>query len=249
MHYRKTFGTYFFASSLIGLRPDLMAVQAFGTDGEKALADAFSHEFRYATHLSCFIHFRRNIKRDLKERNFSEAAIKSILDDVFGVQHGEVFAEGLVDCASDAEFNKKLDLLEGKWEGIEVDNPNVTSGFYSWFQAYKAEAVRTTMLRSVREEAGLGSPPDQFTTNSSEAVNSVIKKHVDFKSHQLVDFVQRMKEVVDEQDREVEGLSGKYRFAERYRDLHSRVVLVQDVGETKRESPKESVSHQGYTSA
>ena len=35
VHYRKTFGTYlFFASSLIGLRPELRALQAFGTDGE-----------------------------------------------------------------------------------------------------------------------------------------------------------------------------------------------------------------------
>lgn len=52
VHYRKTFGTYpFFASSLIGLRPELRALQAFGTDGEKALADAFGHENRYATRL------------------------------------------------------------------------------------------------------------------------------------------------------------------------------------------------------
>ena len=53
VHYRKSFGTYlFFASSLIGLRQDLLALQAFGTDGEKALANAFGHEYRYATQLS-----------------------------------------------------------------------------------------------------------------------------------------------------------------------------------------------------
>ncbi len=45
VHYRKTFGTYlFFASSLIGIRPELQALQAFGTDREKA--DAFGHEYR-----------------------------------------------------------------------------------------------------------------------------------------------------------------------------------------------------------
>ena len=38
VHYCKTFGI--FALSLISLRPELRALQAFGTDGEKALADA-----------------------------------------------------------------------------------------------------------------------------------------------------------------------------------------------------------------
>ena len=44
IHYRKTFHTYlFFASTLIGLRQELQGLRAFGTDGEKALVDAFSH--------------------------------------------------------------------------------------------------------------------------------------------------------------------------------------------------------------
>ena len=37
IHYRKTFSTYlFFAASLIGSRPELQGLRAFGTDGEKA---------------------------------------------------------------------------------------------------------------------------------------------------------------------------------------------------------------------
>lgn len=68
VHYKKTFQTYlFFASSIIGQCRKLEAVHAFGTDGEKALADAFSHEFRYAQHLTCFIHFRRNVKDKLHD--------------------------------------------------------------------------------------------------------------------------------------------------------------------------------------
>ncbi len=57
IHYKKTFASYlFFASSLIDLRRELQGVRAFGTDGEKPLADTFSHEFRYAVRLTCFIH-------------------------------------------------------------------------------------------------------------------------------------------------------------------------------------------------
>jgi hypothetical protein len=48
IHYRKTFSTYlYFASTLIGLRRDLEKLQAFGTDGELALVDAFGHEFGF----------------------------------------------------------------------------------------------------------------------------------------------------------------------------------------------------------
>ena len=43
IHYRKTFHTYlFFAATLVGLRRELVGLRAFGTDGERALADAFS---------------------------------------------------------------------------------------------------------------------------------------------------------------------------------------------------------------
>lgn len=49
------------ASSLLGLRKELQCIKSFGTDGEKALVDAFVHEFRFATHLYCTIHARKNV--------------------------------------------------------------------------------------------------------------------------------------------------------------------------------------------
>ena len=132
------------------------------------------------------------------------------------------FSEGLVDTASEDDFGTKLNLLEKCWCSIESTNSDVIPGFYRWFVQNKAEIMKTTMLKPVREEAGLGCPPEQFTTNSSEAVNSVIKSHVDHKSHQLVNFVSRFKELVDEQEREIERAvigRGKYRFMKDYSDL------------------------------
>ena len=109
IHYRKTFGTYvFFTSSLIGQRPKLQSVKAFGTDGEKALGDAFAHEFQHATQLTCFIHFRRNIKQQLQERHYPEAETKEVLDDVFGCSRDDVFFEGLVDSRNESVFEEKL---------------------------------------------------------------------------------------------------------------------------------------------
>ena len=97
IHYRKSFHTYLvFAATLIGLRPKLKGLCAFGTDGEKALFDGFRHEFHYAIHLTCFNHFRRNIKQYFQEHGVSSRDIPDIIDDIFGCQKGSVFLEGLV---------------------------------------------------------------------------------------------------------------------------------------------------------
>ena len=45
---------------------ELDALLASGADGEKELIDAFQRNFRFATFLRCFIHFKGNIKTDLK---------------------------------------------------------------------------------------------------------------------------------------------------------------------------------------
>ncbi len=223
IHYRKTFSTYlFFAATLVGLRRGLQALCAFGTDGEKALADAFAHEFRYATHLTCFIHFRRNIKMQLHDRSFPEMAAKEILDDVFGCQQGEVLSEGLVDCMSTNEFDAKLAILETRWAKIEESHPVTQPGFFTWFCQQKVEIMKSTMLRPVREQAGLGCPPQAFTTNASETVNSMLKCHVNYKSSQLLVVVGKLREVVDEQEREIERAvngRGKYRFKRQYHHL------------------------------
>ncbi len=57
--------TSFSLLRLIGLRKQLQGLRAFGT--EKALVDAFAHKFRYAVHLTCFIHCRKNVKQKLEE--------------------------------------------------------------------------------------------------------------------------------------------------------------------------------------
>ena len=49
IHYTKTFTSYMFlASSIVGQCRETEQVRVFGTDGEKALIDAFSHEFGFA---------------------------------------------------------------------------------------------------------------------------------------------------------------------------------------------------------
>ena len=220
IHYRKTFHTYlFFVATLVGLRRELAGLRAFGTDGEKALADAFAHEFNYAVHLTCFIQCRRNIKCQLHTLGFSECSIKEVLDDIFGCQQGSTLSEGLVDSLNEEEFSQKLEVLERRWNELEKTH-NACPGFYSWFMRNKATTMMQTMMKPVREEAGLGSPPEPFTMNATETVNSIIKSHVLYKASQLVELTEKLTEVIDEQEKEVERAvieRGKFRFKEEFK--------------------------------
>ena len=88
VHYKKSFQTYLLsASSLVGLKKELNHLHAFGTDGEKALFDAFSHEFRFVLHFTCFIHVRKNIK-ELSECAVPEAVRNEVLGKIFGKKVG-----------------------------------------------------------------------------------------------------------------------------------------------------------------
>ena len=61
IHECKKFETYhFFASTLVGLKPSLVNIGVFGTDGEKALSDALHSVFTKAIHFRCFLHLRGN---------------------------------------------------------------------------------------------------------------------------------------------------------------------------------------------
>ena len=109
----------------------------------------------------------------------------------------------LVDSATEGDFTEKLDVLEKQWSELE-NSCNAHPGFFEWFTRNKSAQIINTMLKQMREEAGLGSPPAAFTTNASETVNSIIKSHVSYKSSQLVELTEKLKSVIDEQEKEVE---------------------------------------------
>ena len=177
------------------------------------------HEFHYAVHLTCFIHCRRNVKCQLQALDYPESAIKEVLDDIFGCQQGSIFSEGLVDSSNEEEFTQKLEVLEKQWYELEKAH-NARQGFYDWFVRNKSTTIMQTMIKPVREEAGLGSPPESFTTNASETVNSIIKSHVAYKKSQLVELTEKIRDAIDEQEREMDRAvigRGKYRFKEEYK--------------------------------
>jgi hypothetical protein len=223
IHYKKNFSSYlFFAASLIGMNRQLEGVRVVGTDGEKALSSAFLHEFGFAQHLTCSIHVRRNIKDKISECNLPPQLSSKILADVFGQQLGSVHQEGLVDCFDNENFERNLETTIKTWRNLESTSTSNIEKFIGWFMENKVEVIRNTMLHSARVDCGLGNPPSMFTTNASESINALLKHKVDYKKHQLPDFIDKVVELVAEQKQEVERAvvnRGKWRLRSQYRFL------------------------------
>jgi hypothetical protein len=223
VHYKKEFRNYnFFLSTLVGLRRSLANVQAVGTDGEKSLIDAIHHQFQNPLQLRCFKHLKGNIERHLHDRKLPPAAIKLFVKDVFGADdENGIHHEGLVDCHTEDEFQIKLAEIKHLWDDLELQN-GLEPQFHAWFGKYKAEDFCSSTLRGVREKAGLGCPPHPYYTNSNESMNRVIKEKTQWKKSQLPEFLDRMKELVCEQQCELEKAvigTGEYILKERFKGL------------------------------
>lgn len=224
IHYKKSFSTYlFFASTLVGQCRDLAGIRAIGTDGELALIDAFKHEFGFAQHLTCFIHVRRNVKDKLHEYNISSQLSNEVLDDIFGKKMGSVYVKGLVDSTDTDDFDEKVDKLLRKWVDSEHTSASDIEGFINWFQTYKVPVIRDSMIAAIREECGLGSPPAAFTTNASETANYLLKHKVNYKRSELPEFLDKLRQLIQDQQSEVEKAvigRGKYELRSHYRSWY-----------------------------
>ena len=128
---------------------------------------------------------------------------------------GKVFCEGLVECSS-LDFLQKLVKLRENCKKFDGDD------FYEWFCEHKTAVIEQTMLKPIREDALLECPSCSFTTNVSETANSIQKNKVDYKQSQHFDFVDKLKQVTDDQEKEVEKAviqRGKYHSKSQFKHL------------------------------
>ena len=90
MHQKKDWKTYSrFANCLVTEKPEISALLACGTDGEKAVVDGFKRNPPYATFLRCFIHYKKNIEEHLENRGFGKELKKLFLCEICGVQNSD----------------------------------------------------------------------------------------------------------------------------------------------------------------
>ena len=229
IHQQTDFASFnYFAATLISHSKKLRNALCFGTDGDKALVEAFAHNFPYALQLRCFIHFKKNGQEKLRSTGFPSSVSDKVLADIFGKHTGSVYKEGLVDCVSEEAFDDMLQQLKEVWNEYEQPfAPASGPQFHSYFVRYQAGVVKYHMRRDLREAAGLGSPPTIFTTNPSESLNAVLKKKVDYKQHEWPKFNEHLKQLVEGQrDEVIRSLSGRgqYRLCAQYSFLSASIL-------------------------
>ena len=128
--------------------------------------------------------------------------------------------EGLIDSEDEKEFSLGFEVLSTKWKKIDFSGDQSMHSFTRWFDQYKSTQMKSSMLKSIHHNGGLGDPPAQFTTNASESVNFVIKNKVNYKKSELPDFLEKLKTVIDEQKRELERAiidHGKYKLSDNFK--------------------------------
>ena len=150
IHQRVDFTAFnYFASTLVGCRRELRKILSFGSDGDKALVEAFTHNFPNAIQLRCFIHFKRNVQEKLKEYGFAASVTSEFIADIFGKRVGNTFYAGLVDSASLSEFDERFECLKSVWDLRESTcMPTIEPRFYNYFSQYQADVVRYHTQRS-----------------------------------------------------------------------------------------------------
>ena len=236
IHQCKKFNTYhFFASSLVGLRPALANLRAFGTDGEQALSSALQTVFTMAKHLRCFLHFKTNLDDRLKKFCVPQPLRIEFLRDVFG--NPSELEEGLVDAEDDDCYEASLCSLQKVWNDREreVNDPPM---FYEWFVGNCKDMVKRTMLKPVRVSAGLGNPPQPFYTNDVESHNNVIKLHTKYTAQELPQFVEKMKALITTQRNEIERAvvgMGEYRVCPQFKHFTIETRKYFQMSEKQRE--------------
>ena len=230
VHQQMKFASFnYFASVLVDGNKKLRNIRAFGTDGDTNLSDALSHNFPFALALRCFIHFERNIREKLRDYGIPPKVADEFIYDIMGNRQGSTYQEGLVDCVTVQDFNKKLLMLESIWNEREKQFCG-TGGprFYKYFKQYKADVVSGNMLKGVHEAAGLGSPPSIFTTNMSESLNKVIKQHVKYKASQWPKFNDSLRTLVSAKQEEViRAISGRGQYRLRNQYAHLQVSQLE----------------------
>ena len=112
---------------------------------------------------------------------------------------GTRFEEGIVDSNNVEEYTKKLASLKIAWEERLFDKG---IQLYTWFNQYQSLTMKNCMLKPLRISAGLGNPPQPFTTNRVESINNLLKKETNGPLP-VNQCVQKIKQLVERQQRNV----------------------------------------------
>ena len=182
IHSKKDRNTYYLlASKIRQLVEPSKSLVSFGTDDDPALYEPFQTCFPGAKHLLCRIHLKRNIERKLQELCITAKASTVILHDIFNS------VNGLVNMTSEITFREKLKQCELAW----ISQDSNASKFVAYMHKFKVNKMISSVIGQ------------NYTTNSVESVNSLLKRLLDFKKVSVLDFINQLRDLVKFQEKEI----------------------------------------------
>eukprot|EP00794_Sanderia_malayensis_P015592 gene15592-17165_t len=120
-------------------------------------------------------------------------------------QDGATKYYGLVDCDTEREVSEKFANLKSSWDKLEQESSSKAScTFHEWFEEEKLADLITSMMKPVRIDAELGTPPTQYTKNGFESSNFVIKHHLQFDAKKPSEFINSFEEIITIQQKDEE---------------------------------------------
>lgn len=216
----------YFASSLVSQKPDIANSMFIGSDREVAVRNGFNPFFPLVTWLSCFKHVEDDIKRKLNNLGIKDPGLqKEFLQDIFGNDRAE--EKGLVDASSAEEFDAQLESLYSVWNErekvarklIEDDEAE----FYYYFNRCIVNDMKSTMLKPVRQSAGL--QEEFYYNNAPESMNARLKqrkKAIKTGKMPWLDGIGLVEALAQEQERNVERAiidEGPYQLCSEFEHL------------------------------
>ena len=200
IHHKKGFDSYFqLPSGMVRYDKELVNIKCFGTDGEVNVSEALQSVFTGGYHLLCDIHMRDNIEKKMSELGIAGDAKSNIINDIFGEVVEDLKIKGLVDCWDAAELNTMFSEKAKIWRQIAGKG----EAFVTYFEQHKLPLIANCMTAKVRTVAGLGYPPDVYTQNANECINSVLKRAAKGKKLSLREAALTIDSSVREQENQV----------------------------------------------
>lgn len=199
----------------------------YGTDGETPLEMGFEKVFPIEgtsssdtnIHLRCFDHVKTDMSIKLTSLKVSSSKQKEIIREAIGAEYQGKRVNGLVDCPTEADFDREIKLDEQQWP----------KDFTAWLHSSEgrfrplSETMRKCMLRPVRVAAGLGNPPNKWQNQRTESINNIIKEEINRQStdqvtiHELIE-THVIQPHLDELVKAIYQM-GEYRLSEEYSHL------------------------------
>ena len=180
------YGLFFSHLSLLLMDCDQQAL-TLGSDDELAMRQCMQAFFPRAALIVCTCHLQENVKRQLDERMGSHCELRrSLYNGVFG-------ENGLTSQNDVITFDEATERFS---RDILLDAPND-------FKDYFEQRIRVLLRANV--QAGR----NEWTNNSAESINHVLKQFTQWKPKQLLDLIDKLRQLVSgqfvEADRAIVG--------------------------------------------